>query len=77
VTNIPSYLVEEGDIIEVKPQSKEKLKSLIKDIADRRPVPSWLTRDLEGLRVQVTSEPNLEELEHAVDTSLIVEYYSR
>ncbi len=77
VTNIPSYLVEEGDIIEVKPQSKEKLRPMIKEIADRRPVPSWLTRDLEGLRVQVNAEPNLEELEHAVDTSLIVEYYSR
>jgi ribosomal protein S4 len=50
---------------------------MIKEIADRRPVPSWLTRDLEGLRVQVNAEPNLEELEHSVDTSLIVEYYSR
>ncbi|MFN3347241.1 MAG: 30S ribosomal protein S4 [Candidatus Bipolaricaulaceae bacterium] len=77
VTNIPSYLVEEGDIIEVKPQSKEKLKPLIREIAERRPVPSWLTRDLEGLRVQVNAEPTLDELEHAVDTSLIVEYYSR
>lgn len=77
LTNIPSYLVEEGDLIEVKPQSKEKLRPMLKDIADRRSLPTWLTRDLEGLRVQVNAEPNLEELEHAVDTSLIVEYYSR
>lgn len=77
VTNIPSYLVEEGDIVEVRLQSKQKLGPVIREIADRRPVPSWLTRDLEGLRVQVSAEPNLEEVEHAVDTSLIVEYYSR
>lgn len=77
VTNIPSYLAEEGDLIEVKPQSRDKLRAMLKDNADRRPVPSWLMRDLEGLRVQVLAEPNLEELEHAVDTSLIVEYYSR
>lgn len=76
-TNIPSYLAEEGDLIEVRPQSKDKLRAMLKDNADRRPVPSWLMRDLEGLRVQVVAEPNLEELEHAVDTSLIVEYYSR
>jgi small subunit ribosomal protein S4 len=77
VTNIPSYLVEEGDIIEVKPQAREKLRPMLKENADRRPVPRWLTRDLEGLRVQVHAEPSLEELEHAVDPSLIVEYYSR
>lgn len=76
-TNIPSYLAEEGDLIEVSPQSKDKLRAMLKDNADRHPVPSWLMQDLEGLRVQVLAEPNLEELEHAVETSLIVEYYSR
>jgi len=75
--NIPSYLVREGDLVEVKPESRDKLRELIKGAAERRPLPSWLTRDLEALRIQVTAEPNLEDLDQSIETSLIVEFYSR
>ncbi len=77
VTDIPSYRVEPGDVIEVKPQSKDKLRELIKEAADKRSVPSWLTRDLENLRIQVNSEPAEEDLDKSIDTNLIVEFYSR
>ncbi len=75
--NIPSYLVKEGDLVEVRPQSKDKLRELVKAASERHPVPSWLNRDLETLRIQVASEPNLEELDQSIETSLIVEFYSR
>ena len=75
--SVPSYLVKEGDIVEVRPQSKDKLRELIKGASERRPLPSWLSRDLEALRIQVASEPNVEELDQSIEASLIVEFYSR
>ncbi|NOX45130.1 MAG: 30S ribosomal protein S4 [Caldiserica bacterium] len=77
VTDIPSYRVEPGDVIEVKPQSRDKLRELIKEAAEKRNVPSWLSRDLENLRIQVNSEPAEEDLDKSIDTNLIVEFYSR
>jgi len=75
--NIPSYLVREGDLVEVRPQSRDKLRELIKGASERRPLPSWLNRDLEALRIQVASEPSVEDLDQSIQTSLIVEFYSR
>ncbi|KUK26646.1 MAG: 30S ribosomal protein S4 [Acetothermia bacterium 64_32] len=75
--DIPSYLVREGDMVEVRPQSKEKLRELVKGASERRPLPGWLSRDLEALRIQVASEPQVEELDQSIETSLIVEFYSR
>jgi len=75
--NVPSYLVKEGDLIEVRPQSKDKLRELVKAAEERKPLPSWLSRDLEALRIQVASEPSVEELDQSIETSLIVEFYSR
>ncbi|HAZ31049.1 TPA: 30S ribosomal protein S4 [Candidatus Acetothermia bacterium] len=74
---IPSHLLGEGDIAEVRPQSRDKLREQIKASAERRPVPAWLTRDLEGLRIQVAAEPRVEDLEQSVKMNLIVEFYSR
>ena len=64
-------------MIEVKPQSKDKLRELIKEAAEKRNLPSWLTRDLENLRIQVTAEPAEEDLDKSIDMNLIVEFYSR
>lgn len=74
---IPSHLLKEGDIVEVKPRSRDRLRPLVKETAERRPVPSWITRDLEGLRIQMASEPTVDEIERSVKTDLIVEFYSR
>ncbi len=77
VVNIPSYRVEPGEVIEVKPQSKDKLRELIKAAAEKRTPPSWLSRDLESLKIQVLSEPAEEDLDKSIDTNLIAEFYSR
>ncbi len=76
-TDIPSCLVQEGDVVEVKPESRDRLREQVKVAAERRALPSWLTRDLEGLRVQVTGVPSLEELDQSIEVNLIVEFYSR
>lgn len=75
--DIASLLVGEGDIVEVRPQSRDKLRPLIKEAVERRPLPTWMTRDLEGLRIQVTADPRVEEVEQSIKMNLIVEFYSR
>lgn len=75
--DIASRLLGEGDIVEVRPQSRDKLRPQIKEAAERRPVPTWMTRDLEGLRIQVNADPTVEEIEQSVNMNLIVEFYSR
>ncbi|HEU68696.1 MAG TPA: 30S ribosomal protein S4 [Candidatus Acetothermia bacterium] len=77
LTDVASYAVAEGDIVEVRPQSRDKLRPQIQAASERRPVPSWLARDLEGLRIQVSAEPSVEELEQSIKMNLIVEFYSR
>ncbi len=76
-TNVPSYLVQEGDMIEVKPESKDHLREGIKAAADRRALPGWLSRDLETLRLQLTGQPTPEEMDRSIEVNLIVEFYSR
>ena len=77
-TDIPSYTLRQGDIIAWKESHKERdfYKALTVDIP-KRPVPQWLTLDTETMTGRAASLPSPEDLESAIDTRLIVEYYSR
>lgn len=77
-TNIPSYMVRTGDVIAWVETRKEKdfYKALVSGIP-KRPVPSWLTLDIDHMTGTVISQPAEEDLESDIDTRLIVEYYSR
>jgi small subunit ribosomal protein S4 len=77
-TDIPSYLVNVNDVI----AWKESLKStdFYRDRTDgipKRPLPSWLTLDQADMVGQVMSMPPDEDLQQAIDSRLIVEFYSR
>jgi len=76
--NIPSILLEPGDVIAVKDKFKgsEKLKSII-DIAGSKVVPSWLEFDAENLVGKVVSLPAREEIDLPISEHLIVEFYSK
>jgi len=74
----PSYLVREGDVIEVKDKSKKM--DLIKQnvqSSSRQVSPEWLDTDNESFKAIVRRLPEKDELDKEIDTSLIVEYYSR
>ena len=77
--NIPSYTMKVGDKITVK-QSKisdkywEKRKEVIKNEKD---IPSWLSLDTKNISGQITAEPAIEEVASFIDSSLIIEFYSR
>ena len=77
-TNIPSYMLRPGDVIAWKESHKQRdfFKALTEDIP-KRPVPSWLDLDTNNMTGNVSSVPTEEDLESAIDTRLIVEFYSR
>ncbi len=74
----PSYLVKEGDVIELNKRSR-KLEVIKQNLqsSSGRAVPAWLERDDKLLKGKVLRFPEREELDQEVDVSLIVEYYSR
>ncbi|RMH79592.1 MAG: 30S ribosomal protein S4 [Acidobacteria bacterium] len=76
--NIPSYRVEVGDVIEVKPTSRDipQLIGNIQDI-DPRSIPSWLELDKENFKGKVIDLPRDIELEIPINLQYIIEFYSR
>ena len=76
--NIPSYLVEVGDVIAVRANSQKMpgFRDLGQDL-EHRGVPGWLSRNDEMMSATVMSMPTREEIDVAIDEQLIVEYYSR
>ena len=77
-TNIPSYMLRPGEVIAWKESHKQRefFQVLTRDIP-RRPVPQWLSLDTSTMTGSVSSIPTEQDLESAIDTRLIVEYYSR
>jgi small subunit ribosomal protein S4 len=76
--DIPSYLTREGDVIAIRENSQGKrgVKEILTEAAARKgPIPSWLER--EDGRVRVVGWPDPAEVEHTIQTNLIVEFYSR
>lgn len=75
--NIPSHLVESGDLIALKENKKKK--KLFTDISDRlqnAQPPSWLTVDAGGKTGKVLHAPDEKEFDRVFDVRLIIEYYS-
>ena len=77
-STIPSYRLGPGDVISWLESRKQRefFKVLTVDIP-KRPVPQWITLDLDSMTGTIASLPTAEDLESAVDTRLIVEFYSR
>jgi small subunit ribosomal protein S4 len=76
--NIPSYLVREGDLIEVKDGSK-KVQKIVDSLAqvDRSPRPAWIELDKDNFKGKVTTLPGRSDIAADIDEQLIVELYSK
>ncbi len=76
--NIPSILLEPGDVIAVTDKFKgsEKTKSIV-EIAGGKVVPKWLEFDAENLKGKVVSLPAREDIDLPIKEHLIVELYSK
>ena len=75
IVNIPSYGVKIGDIISIKPASKNLplFKELSAQIKKYEPLP-WLTLDKEKLEGKIIALPS--NIQTPFNINLVVEYYS-
>ncbi len=76
--NIPSFLVNTGDLIEVK--AKDKALGKIKEnleLSKDRTVPSWLEFNASSLSAKVLRLPEKEDIQQNIQEQLIVELYSK
>jgi small subunit ribosomal protein S4 len=76
--NIPSFLVNVGDVIEIKensrkiPQVSEALGAV-----ERRGIPQWLEVDKDNFRGVIRLLPSREDITMPIQEHLIVELYSK
>lgn len=76
--NVPSYLINAGDVIEIREKSKSMQR--YKDIAEvtnGRLVPEWMDVDQENFKGTIKEFPSREVIDVPVDEMLIVELYSK
>ncbi len=77
--DIPSYIVKEGQSIEIKAKetAKKGMKENIEACSKERSVPSWLSVDNDNLKIKIVRLPEKEDLIVPIDEHLIVELYSK
>jgi len=76
--NIPSFLIAQGDLVQVKAKDKALVK--IKDnleLSKDRTVPSWLEFNRTDLSAKVLRLPGKEDIQQTIQEQLIVELYSK
>jgi small subunit ribosomal protein S4 len=76
--NIPSYLVQPGDVVAVRDNSRRNVyfREVVEDLPHRA-VPDWLSRDDETMSGRMMAVPERKDIDVTIDEQLIVEYYSR
>lgn len=76
--DVPSYLVEVGDVVEVRAGSRSN--GYFRAVADRlgeRSMPAWLEFDSSRMAGRMLSMPDRQTVDLPMNEQLIVEYYSR
>ena len=78
VTNIPSYLLKPGDVIEVRDKSRKLgvIHESMKRVKDDTMLP-WLKLDKAKMRGEFLDVPNREDIPIQVQENLIIELYSK
>lgn len=76
-TDVPSQILEPGDVVEVRPASQNRTYFRdLKAVETTYSAPKWLTRDLSLLSGKVLNLPARPEIDAKLNEQLIVEYYS-
>lgn len=74
--DIPSYIVNSGDVIEIREKSREMVP-VKESLEAGREIPEWLSVDTEKCKAEVTALPTRESITHPIQEQLIVEFFSR
>lgn len=76
--DIPSYLTKPGEVISIceKSRNSAKIKAVL-EANGSRPIPKWLEANRDSLEAKVISAPTREDIDLAVEETLIVELYSK
>ncbi|MCX7711252.1 MAG: 30S ribosomal protein S4 [Clostridia bacterium] len=76
--DIPSYLLNVGDVITVKDKSKNSPKvKAVSEITGSKVIPKWLELDRDNLSGKVVALPAREDIDLPIREHLIVELYSK
>ena len=75
--DIPSYEVDQNDVITVKVKSKEMELFKAAREGSNRVVPKWLTVNADELTVTVSALPARDDIDFSIQENMIVEFYSR
>jgi len=76
--NIPSYLVKQGDVIEIREKSREvqAINDALETV-ERRGLPQWLELDKKNYKGTVKAYPVREDITMPIQEQHIVELYSK
>ncbi len=76
--NIPSYQVKVGDVVSLKPSSKDlKIFVNLEKQLNKKETPEWLLPDPTKLAGKVVAVPSKDDLKQIFDIKAVVEFYSR
>ena len=77
--DIPSYEVEMGEVIALVPEMRDNpdVVGAVEFARDNRPIPPWLSADLENRTLRVVGLPRREDIDYTVQEHMIVELYSK
>ncbi|MBA3536564.1 MAG: 30S ribosomal protein S4 [Tatlockia sp.] len=78
VVNIPSYVVNPGDVIAIRQKAKTqgRVQAAIA-LSEQRAACDWLTVDSSSLKGTFTTTPTLNDLSSLYNVNLVVELYSK
>ena len=77
--NIPSYQIQNGDIVALKEKTKKNtfVEYALQSASGRGTLPSWLNVDAESATGTVVGLPTREDIQFPIEEQLIVELYSK
>jgi len=77
--NIPSYMIKDGDTVEVRAKSKQNVVIMEAVASAERDVPDYLEVDTSALKGRFIRQPQLADVPYPVqmEPNLVIEFYSR
>ena len=77
--NIPSYLINTEDIIEIKDKSRDIVAITGSLVSKEREVPDYIHMDVKNKKAKLTRIPKFSEIPYPIimEPNLVIEYYSR